>query len=256
MKKKSAKNVALTICIIIFAAIFIFSAYKLWTIFSEYKAGEDVYDGITETVVSTPTVTEDNRAEEEEKIPLDVDFEALRAINPDVIGWIYSEDTVINYPVVQGSDNEYYLHHLINGDYNGSGTIFVDVNNSPDITDANTIIYGHHMKNGSMFKSIVGYRNQEYYDSHPVMYFLTPEHNYKVEIFAGYTTPADSDTYTFGFADTEAFMSYIADCVSQSDFSTDVEITENDRIITLSTCTYEYNDARYVVQGKLVEIGK
>ena len=110
------------------------------------------------------------------------------------------------------------------------------------------------MKNGSMFKSIVGYRKQEYYDAHPVIYFLTPEHDYKIELFAGYTTPADSDTYTFMFSDRDSFMSYISECVSQSDFSSEVEVTENDRIMTLSTCTYEYSDARYVVQGRLTEI--
>lgn len=253
MKKKSGKNTLLTICIIFFGAVFIFSAYKLWTIFSEYKAGEDVYDQVTDTVISKPSGTEQIE-EKRENVPIQVDFDALREVNPDVIGWLYSEDTVINYPVVQGDDNEYYLHHLINGEYNGSGTIFVDVNNSPDLTDDNTIIYGHHMKNGSMFKSIVGYRKQEYYDAHPVMYFLTPERDYRIELFAGYTTPADSDTYTFVFANKESFMSYISECISQSDFSSNTEVTENDRIITLSTCTYEYSDARYVVQGRLVEI--
>ena len=257
MKKKAGK-VILTVLIIIFTAVFLFSAYKLISIITEYKAGENTYEEVTENVVVEKAPSKKpGKVEEVEKetVPIEVDFTSLCAQYEDVIGWIYSPDTVINYPVVQGEDNDYYLNRLITGEYNGSGTIFIDMYNSPDITDTNTIMYGHHMKNGSMFRSLVEYRDTEgYYEEHPVMYFLTPDANYRVDIFAGFTTSATSDTYTFNFSNEDEFMTYIADAVNNSDFETDVEVLPTDRIVTLSTCTYWYDNARYVIQGKLTEI--
>ena len=258
-KKKKKSSPLLTVLIILFAGIFLFSAYKLWGILREYKAGENVYDNVTNEVATikesktevsgTMTVVE-----RENELPIEIDFEALCAQYPDVVGWIYSPDTVINYPVVQGDDNDYYLDHLVNGDYNGSGSIFLDMRNLPDLSDQNSILYGHHMKNGSMFRSIVEYESQEYYEEHPTLYFLTPEKNYRVEVFAGYVTPSTSDTYTFNFAGEEEFAAYLEDAISRSDFDAKAEVTAEDKILTLSTCTYAYDEARYVLQGKLVEL--
>ncbi len=161
------------------------------------------------------------------EIGITVDFDALLEINPDVIGWLYCPDTVINYPLVQGEDNDYYLHRLINGTPNNNGTLFVDEQNSAGFSDENTVIYGHHMRNGSMFGYLENYEQQSYYEAHPVVYLLTPEGNY---------------------------ASWLAEQRTRSDFSAPVEVERGDRVVTLSTCAYDFQDARYVVLGKLVSL--
>ena len=183
-----------------------------------------------------------------------VDLNSLFADYPDAVAWLYSPNTPINYGVVEAADNDFYLHRAMDGSQSASGSLFADCNNSRDFSDENTVIYGHHMNDGSKFASIMGYRERGYYAQHPVMYLSTPDMNYRVEIFSGYLTDADSDTYTFRFDSTQEYAAWLQRMRSQSDFQTDVMLSTNDRVITLSTCSYEYTDARYVVQGRLVPI--
>ncbi len=190
-----------------------------------------------------------------ETSPIVVDFKSLCARCKDVIGWIYSPDTIINYPVVIGEDNAEYLHKGIDGSYIYAGTIFADFSCSSTFSDANTILYGHNMNDGSMFAKIMSYRTQEYYDAHPVMYLNTPSQNYRVDIFTAYTTPDNSDTYTFRFTDEKSYQAYLTEVAAKSDIRTRVTPDTAHRIITLSTCAYDYENARYVVQGVLVPIG-
>ena len=103
-----------------------------------------------------------------------VDFDALRETGPDIIGWLTLPDTAINYPVTQADDNEYYLHHLYDGTYNKTGCLFADYENQEDFSDRNTIIYGHNMRDGSMFATLNEYDEQSYFDGHPKMYLVTP----------------------------------------------------------------------------------
>ena len=110
------------------------------------------------------------------------------------------------------------------------------------------------MKNGSMLSTITNYWRQEYYEAHPFMYLNTPEQNYRIELFSAYVTPGNSDAYTVYFKDSSSYESFQQKLLSRSNFTCDVELSENDRIVTFSTCTYEYDDARYVVHGKLVPI--
>jgi sortase B len=184
-------------------------------------------------------------------IPLMVDFTLLKEQNPDIIGWIYCADTPINYPIVQTEDNEYYLHRLPDGTSNANGSIFADFRNLADFSDPNTMIYGHNMKNGSMFASLLNYRQQSYYDAHPCLWILTPERAYRVDLMAGYTTPSDGEIYNV-FSTAEEMQSVLSRIMEDSSFCP-AEIPEDiQNIVTLSTCTYEYNTARYVVIGNLV----
>ena len=253
---KKPIKILLSVLFVIFACVFVFSGYKLYTILHGYKVAENLYDGISSKYVTTAEAKEEQTdpLKDEEKSPISVDFPSMLEQNPDVAGWLFSADTAINYPVAIGEDNFFYLHRLIDGSYNSSGTLFIDCLCERDFSGKNTLIYGHHMNDGSMFASIRDYSSQEYYDAHPKMYLNTPDQNYRVELFAGYITDADSDTYTIGFPSGEAYLEYLNKMRSQSEFKSDVELTADDRIVTLSTCTYEYYDARYVVQGKLVPI--
>ena len=187
---------------------------------------------------------------EGEALPISVDFAALQKINPDIVAWLYSPDTVINYPIVQGKDNAYYLHRLVDGRKNANGTLFMDCANSGQFTGENTIIYGHHMKNGSMFASLEKYKKQAYYEAHPVLYLLTPEKAYRLVLFAGFVTASDSDVYTLQFGDTGQ-QEWIDRAKQQSDLQTDVQVGDDEPVVTLSTCDYTYEDARYVVLGVL-----
>lgn len=184
-------------------------------------------------------------------IPLMVDFPLLQEQNPDIIAWIYSEGTTIDYPVVHSHDNNDYLNRLIDGTYNPNGSIFVDFRNVADFSDSNTLVYGHNMINGTMFSSLINYKKQSYYEAHPNLWILTPERAYRVDLIAGMTIPSDSEIYTI-FDSQDDMMEVLEDAVARSTFQSDVPLEDIERIVTLSTCTYDYNTARYVVIGKLV----
>ena len=184
----------------------------------------------------------------------EINFKALRDVNPDVIGWIYSPDTTINYPVVQGSDNDYYLKHLADGTENRNGCPFLDVQNRPDFTDDNSIIYGHHMQNGTMFAGISWYDDQRYYDEHPVMYLMTPAVAYRIELFSGYITTMDSSAYMQTFSSIQEHTDWLKEVSGRSDFRANLEISAYNRVITLSTCAYRFENARYVLHGKLTKL--
>lgn len=188
-----------------------------------------------------------------ETTPIEVDFEVLRETNEDVVGWIYCADTLINLPIVQAEDNNYYLYRLIDGSTNSSGTLFVDYRNSADFSDSNTIIYGHNMKNKGMFGTLTNYKEQTYYDEHPLMWLLTPNGNYKVELISGYVTSSTSEIYSFGQTQEEVFV-LAEQSIEKSTFASDFQVSQGDRFVTLSTCSYEYDNARYVLIGRLIPL--
>lgn len=180
-----------------------------------------------------------------------VDFEALLEVNPDVVAWIYIEGTDISYPVVQGDDNSYYLHRLLDGSDNVAGSIFLDYRSESDLSDRNSILYGHNMKNGSMFKGITFYKEQAFYDEHPRCLIMTPNGNYCLEFFAGYITDLNSQTWKMEFASQEEYAQWLEDTVSKSLFSSSIKPSSQDRVVTLSTCSYEFENARFVLVGIL-----
>ena len=240
------------ILIIVFSAIIAFSGYRLWKIFHEYHVGEKQYEQTADNYVRPKEPDQkkdpdhtlaDNGPQE---CPITVDFDGLLAENSDVVGWIYSEGTQINYPVLRGESNETYLHHMINGQYNTSGSIFMDFRNNPDLSDFNTIIYGHHMKNGSMFASLHQFVSQDFYDEHKYLWYLTPDHIYRLDVLAGYVGDAEAEIYTI-FTDKDQLQSYLSFARAQSTFVPDHEPEDINGIIVLSTCSYEYDDARYVL---------
>lgn len=188
-----------------------------------------------------------------ETAPIEVDFDVLMEKNGDIIGWLYCEDTPINFPVVQSSNNSYYLRRMVDGTWNSSGSLFADYRNSRDFSDKKTIIYGHNMKNNEMFGTLPNYEEQSYFDGHSVMWLLTPDADYKIELIAGYVTSTDSDVYSFDRTDEEVFA-IIGQSVEKSSFKTDAAINQEDRFIVLSTCSYEYDNARYVLIGRLMPL--
>lgn len=182
------------------------------------------------------------------------DLSKFFADYPDAIGWIYCPNSPIDYGVVKAEDNDYYLHRFYDGSYSAGGSLFADCANARDFSDQNTVIYGHHMNDGTKFALIMYYKEQYYYNEHPVMYISTPGMNYRLELFTAFLTDADSEVYTFNFDSEEDYAAWLQRMIAESDFKCSVNVSSKDRIVTLSTCSYEYYDARYVVLGKLVPI--
>ena len=262
-KKKKAGDVFLTIVLIAAICVFCYAAYNLYHIYTEYKKGSDEYNAIAQMAVTERDPDQDSTSESEEaagpdgpalKAPLDIDFDSLRSINTDVIGWIYVEALDgVSYPVVKGTDNDQYLHLTYEKNYNFAGTIFVDYENGRDFNDCNTLVYGHNMKNGSMFGHLKKFTEDEkLYNNDRYFWILTPDKNYRYEIISAYTTGVNSDTYTLFKGPGEEFEEYLKKIKSYSDIKTeDTELTIKDKIVTLSTCTGN-ESTRFVVQGKRV----
>jgi sortase B len=192
---------------------------------------------------------------EKEAGPITVDFDALLQDCPDTVGWLYTMDGTVNLPVVQGTDNLYYLTHTADGREVSGGSLFLDYLNENDFSEDVSFIYGHNMKNGSMFEPLLNYRKQSYYDSYPVIYLLTPTQDYKLELFSGFVTTMESDVYTFNFDTEEAKEQYISEMTALSEFTPQSLPDVTDRIVCLSTCAYDFENARYVLLGRLAEVG-
>lgn len=239
---------------VICLAVFLYSVREIYSIYKEYHIGTNVYDSLYEEIVikvsdtAIETVQENqeetNIVQQEESVPIEVDFEALWKTCPDVVAWLYSPNTRINYPIVHGEDNVYYLEHLADKTPNSSGSLMLDCRNASDFSDWNSMIHGHSMKNGSMFRSLLQYKKQQYYDEHPIMWLITPNDTYKVELFAGYVTSPEDSVYSL-----EEDAGLAARAIRASTFQTDVEVSEEEPLLTLSTCSYENDDARYILLG-------
>ena len=250
--RKRRSHLVRTIVMSVLAAIFVCSAGVVGYVYHSYGKVEQVY---TEAAKSYTTKRED-----EEKtgsiVPIQVDFDALRAQNPDIIGWIYCPDTVINYPVLHGKDNDQYLHHDYLGNYDFAGSIFIETTNKPDFSDANTIVYGHHLLTELMFSCLENWQDQSFYEKHPVMWLLTPERDYQVVLVSGHHVSAYSDLYQTIIDHGDQMNNYVSAAVAASDFVPieGVQANPANNYVMLSTCAYIFDNARYVLHGMLVPL--
>ena len=240
--RNGALNV-ITVCLI---GIILVSGYKIGKTMWEYHVAKSAYTNISEKTAKV----------DPKQFTGVVDWKALKKVNPDVQGWLYQKDTVINYPVVQGTDNDTYLHTRFDKQWSGGGTLFVDCRMEKNFKGFNSIIYGHHMKDGSMFRSIRGYTKEDgYYDKHKTLELATPHGNYHLVVFSAFITKAtDEDTYKMTYDEAEK-QAYIDRAWERSELPItrdSVDVTKNDRLVTLSTCAYDYEEARYIVMCKMV----
>lgn len=258
-----------SILLVFFIGVLAFSVWQLWVMFNEYQEGIDSYisleqyvsftapeDSSANSIPPTTSPAEDTTAiTEAPDISAwpQVDFAQLSEINSDIVGWICIEGTNINYPVVQGADNNHYLKRLFDGTYNSSGCIFLDYRCTPDFTDQHSIIYGHHMKDKSMFSGLMNYKDQAFYDEHSIALLVTPTAYYKIQFFSGYVSDTWSDAWDLNFSEYE-YLSWLNDIQRKSCFETDYIPTTEDRIVTLSTCTYEFDTAKFVLHGYISEV--
>ena len=226
-----------------------------WNFYQEMKPrvqAEQVYDQIRERAfresVADMDGDEDIMAVDTRKRP---DFETLLQWNPDVLGWIWSPGSDIDYPVVQGVDNDYYLNHTADGVRSIIGSIFMESQNQKEFQDDVTILYGHHIRGGRMFSSLSGYKTQSYFEKNPVLYLYTPDKDYRVDLFAGEILDGQIGSFPIIFESADARENWLKKILVSSTFKSTVAVEEDERILALCTCSYEYNNARYVVYGVL-----
>jgi SrtB family sortase len=265
--KTSPKTKAIGITVISLCAILALgSGFFMVRDLNQYTESAGIYDELAENVKlpeqnEAPEETEgevETDGEDSNVVLPSVDFDALRENGPDIIGWLNLPDTVINYPVTQTDDNEYYLHHLYDGTYNKVGCLFADYENKADFSDRNTIIYGHNMRDGSMFAALNEYDEQSYFDTHKQMYLVTPEGGYLCEVFTAFVAKpsesgSDTSPWCLSWKDDGAYTTWLTAMAERSVVETDVTVTSSDKVLTLSTCT-PGGASRFIVMAKLVEV--
>ena len=219
-------------------------------------SGEDAAKTAAEDTGQEPAETE---TEAGEPVEIPIDFEALWEINPEAYAWITIPGTEIDYPILQSeTDNTYYLTHNIEGEESPEGAIFTEDYNSKDFEDPNTVIYGHNMRNGSMFQGLHEYMDRAFFDENREVLIYLPDKILHYEIFAAYLYDDRHLLESFDFEDEDVFGAYLNRIFSIRDMNsfidTDMEVTAEDKIITLSTCYSNESNQRYLVQAVLVSI--
>lgn len=185
---------------------------------------------------------------EEAKFLLDIDLNALREVNGDVIGWICIPDTAISYPLLKSEDNNEYLKLTWDLEYSRAGSIFMERRSSVDFSDFHTLIYGHNLQDGKMFSTLMKHREQEYFDSHPNVYIVTDDAILRYEAFSAYVADVVSDSYRLLFDDDAHKQSVIDFYIEKSETESEIVPAAEDKILSLSTCTgWGNNDIRCIV---------
>lgn len=227
--------------------VFVFSLYQLIMMLIPYYTGGKEYDKIQDLAVEADA----------DGTGFSVNFDELLDINPDTIGWIrFDEPSIINYPVVKSADNEDYLTKTFSENDNKLGAIFVDMRNSSDFSDRNTIIYGHHLNvSPDMFSRLNEYEDESFCKEHPDFYIYTPDGKVRTyTVFAAGKISAVAENYVVDFESDEEYEQFLEKCRAASAYQVDVELNAQSQIITLSTCTNERDDERFVVQGVLTAV--
>ena len=233
--------------LVVFGFFFFICLYNLYSIYRE----EDNEKRIKQKLIDLVDISS---ISEEDKL----DFDKLKKINPDVVGWIKVDDTNINYPILKAKDNDYYLNHSFYRKSNQLGSIFMDAKANSDFSSFNTFIYGHYTTNGVMFGQLNKYVNQSFVDNHPYFYIYTPNKNFKVEVFSSYIDNATSLSYQTSFADIDSRNEYIKLIMNKSIVKSNVtNISSDEKIVSLYSCEGidDINkDNRYYIHGVLKEL--
>ena len=250
-KKKKQKRAAFDIIsgtiLIVAVCVFVFSLYQLVMMLIPYHTGGKEYEEIQDLAISADS----------DGTGFSVDFDALLEINPDTIAWIrFDEPSIINYPVVKSADNNEYLTKTFAENDNKLGAIFMDMRNSSDFSDRNTIIYGHHLNvSPDMFSRLHLYEDEEFCKEHPDFHIYTPDGKVRTyTVFSAGVVNAAADNYDIEFASDEEFEQYIELCRESSNYQVDVDVNAQSQIISLSTCTGDQRDERFLLQGVLTAV--
>ena len=236
-------------------------AIGIYKYIEEKNAGKEYEKLQQEVVKEEPKPVEEPEPEPEPTVEIPIDFAALQQQNPDVYAWIQVPGTEVDYPILQSSnDNTAYLNHTIDGEEKKEGAIFTENYNTKTFEDPNTVIYGHDMKNGSMFQSIHKYMDRSFFDNNRDIVIYMPNQIFRYKIFAAYLTDNRHLLMNYNFWSKDEYQQYLNSIFSMRDMNafidTSMEVTNEDKIITLSTCYAGISTQRYLVQAVLVSIEK
>ncbi len=269
--KKIVLNILIVVgvSILILAGIIAFAIYKLYSGYKDYETARITYedarkeyvivnrpetssdtsgDGLSGSIESTQNV--DDAQEVEWYNIVDVNIAGLKSVNSDVCGWIYFEDEEISYPIMYSGDNSKYLDHDYTGAYSRCGAIFVDGENKIDFSDAHTLIYGHNMRDMSMFGKLSYYKTDEdYYETHKYIQVILNDKKIRYEIMAYMDVPADGNIYQVYPSGVSGFTGFVNNYIARYSYiNAGIDVSDSDKIITLSTCSAS-DDIRFVVSA-------
>lgn len=248
MKDKKWKgNRIYQIIVSVLVIVILFSGFGIVRDYLEARRSREEYERLAqlaqteESEAKLPEETE--TAPEEKPYESPIDFAALSGINSDIVGWITIPDTQIDYPIVQCEDNDKYLKTGFEGEKNKAGAIFLDFESDSDFMGRNSVIYGHNMKNGTMFKDIVKYKDKDYFDAHRTILLYTPERTIRLKVLSAYYDVAKPIARMTKFKSQERFDQFVKEMITPCAFA-ELPDRQIPRIYSLITCSYEINDAR------------
>lgn len=230
---KKGRNLLSNLLVVVGIALLAAAGYAYWQSRSAYQQIDETNARMAEYV----------RLSDDSDVPPEVDWDALKAMNPDVVGWLQVPGTIVNYPVFQTTDNDFYLHHAPDRSESIGGSVFMDCENTaPGMIDSQTIVYGHHMRNGSQFKQIADMDDQTLFDGVRRVWYVTEENAYRMSpLFLYYTSEDDWDVRYFTFASDAEWRSYLRSYLGQAvtkRADADAAVNAVSRVLTLSTCNY------------------
>ena len=260
----------MSVAIIALSCVIVYQGYLLFSYYRDLRANENtaaraaaIFDNITPLRSTAPpstqradrldaTPTAEPEPTEQPILPVIL---ALREEfgNDDIIGYISIEDTNIKYPVVQTTDNDFYISHSVDKKANAGGAVFMDRANAPALTDVNTVIYGHNMRNRSMFHDLRYYTGSDFFHDHQIIRYTTLYEETTWEVFAFYPTRIDFNYIQTSFASADDVAAFIKAISLRSVVETSVEVSSDDAILTLSTCTNTADNMRYALHAKLID---
>ena len=262
-KRSKAGKIILNLLIFVFACGFVYSAYHLYNIFMVYHHNAQVRSEVRNALyeeIGSEDLSYDALLDASEKKGQSIDIIGkLKKINPEIVGWVHIKDTTIDYPVVKGTDNSFYLNNNVYREPTIAGAIFMDYRNALDNPMQNYILYGHRMRDDSMFGNLVNFKKNNFYNTHKSFTLILENGYYECEIFSVFQTT----TYGFKYnkiypgQTEEEYLAFIEESKNESLYPIDVEVTAADNIVTLSTCDYDLdvNEGRLVVMAKMKKVG-
>lgn len=254
-KRTKGKKLVSAVVTIICLTVFIYASYQLLSVYLDYKQNRAMLNDVQDTYYNVASEDDSEIDSESNSNNVRTGFDALLEQNENVVGWITVDGTQIDYPILQSDNNVDYLTENYNGDSSIAGSIFMDYRNDVIGDELNTVIYGHRMKDGSMFQDLIKYLDEDFFREHQTFTFDTLYDSYEAEIFTVYNTMIDFNYIETDFESDQDYLELIEEMQDKSRFETDVDIDSDDQIITLSTCDYELdpNDGRLVLQAKLTK---
>ena len=248
-QKKGMSRIRGIIILVLLAVMLVSGAMSIHSWVEDKRTGEE-YERLAELASETTAqpyteaVAEPGPAEPEtEPYVSPINFEELMKENPDTIGWIRVPDTNIDYPIVQGEDNDFYLNHDFYGKENIAGAIYLDFESQGDFAGRNNVLYGHNMKNGSMFKDVNRFKDEAYFKEHRFFSIYTPDREIKLQAVAAYYGEAQPIVRKTRFKSQESFDAFVHEMVKPCSYGEEITYPAK-TLYTLVTCSYEIKDAR------------